>query len=141
MSIIDIPNIDFVLHPVGRFTGRITEMEDRGETETMYGTKLKLSIKLECDSTADDDGTKYVISKWFTISGHPKSSLVQFRIMMLGRALTPGEAASIDPEELVGKRCGYLVGHTERDGSTYANIEQLWPVDPSPTNDSEDLPF
>ncbi len=110
--------------------------------ETPFGNKLKLSTKLECESAKDEDGKPYTIYKWFTISGHPKSALVKFRTMMLGRALTPMEITNLDPGELVGKRCGYQVVHVERDGTTYANIEQLWPVDDAPkSSDEEDLPF
>ena len=129
MSYISIPQRDFVLHPAGQFTGRIMEIEDRGMIETTFGTKPKLSVKIECDSTTADDGGKYIIGKWFTVSSHPKSALSKFRVALLGRRLTPDEASGLDQKELIGKRCGYMVVHTERDGTTYANIDQLWPVD------------
>ena len=144
MSYITIPQRDFVLHPAGQFTGRIMEIEDRGMIETTFGTKPKLSVKFECDSATADDGAKYTIAKWFTVSSHPKSALTKFRITLLGRPLTPEEAAGLDPKELVGRRCGYMVSHTEREGTTYANIDQFWPLDDlSPANDSDDdkLPF
>jgi hypothetical protein len=129
MSVIVIDRFGFKLHPVGQFTGRITGVEDRGMIETTFGTKRKLSVKIECDSTTADDGAKYTIAKWFTVSSHPKSALSKFRVALLGRRLTPDEAAGLDQKELIGKRCGYMVVHTERDGTTYANIDQLWPVD------------
>jgi len=132
------------LHPPGQFTGRITEIEDRGLIETQFGTKPKLTVGLECDNATADDGAKYTIAKWFTVSSHPKSALTKFRVMLFGRPLTPEEASGLDSKELVGRRCGYMVGHTERDGTTYANIDQLWPVDNHlPLDDSshDKLPF
>jgi hypothetical protein len=144
MSIIEIPITDFTLHPAGQFTGRITGVEDRGLIETHFGTKPKLSVKLDCDSATADDSAKYTIAKWFTVSSHPKSALTKFRITLLGRPLTPEEASGLDPKELLGRRCGYMVSHTEREGTTYANIDQFWPLDDlSPVNDRDDdkLPF
>ena len=129
MSVIAIERSVFDLHPAGQFTGRITEVEDRGMIDTHFGTKPKLSVKFECDSATADDGAKYTIAKWFTVSSHPKSALSKFRVALLGRRLTPDEASGLDQKELIGKRCGYMVVHTERDGTTYANIDQLWPVD------------
>ena len=144
MSYITIPQRDFVLHPAGQFTGRITEVEDRGMIETTFGTKPKLSVKFECDSTTANDGGKYIIAKWFTVSNHPKSALSKFRVALLGRPLTPDELSGFEAKELVGRRCGYMVGHAARDGTTYANIDQLWPVDSHlPLDDSshDKLPF
>ena len=144
MASISINTKQFNVHPVGQFTGRITGVEDRGMIETTFGTKPKLSVKIECDNATADDGAKYTIAKWFTVSSHPKSALTKFRVMLFGRPLTPEEASGLDSKELVGRRCGYMVGHTERDGTTYANIDQLWPVDNHlPLDDSshDKLPF
>ena len=144
MNFIQIPTTEFTLHPAGQFTGRITEVEDRGEIETHFGTKLKLSVKFECDSATADDGGKYIIAKWFTVSSHPKSALTKFRVALLGRPLTPGEATGLEPTELIGKRCGYMVVHADRDGTTYANIDNLWPLENGPNQDSssdDKLPF
>ncbi len=144
MSYITIPQRDFVLHPAGQFTGRITEVEDRGMIETTFGTKPKLSVKFECDSTTANDGGKYIIAKWFTISSHPKSALTKFRITLLGRPLTPEEAAGLDPDELIGKQIGYLVKHVEREAGIFANLDSVWPGGDAVTTDGSDsdkLPF
>jgi hypothetical protein len=143
MNTITIPKSTFALHPPGRFTGSITEVEDRGIVSTMFGDKHKLSIKIECDSTTAENGSKYSASQWFTISSHPKSALCGFRVMLLGRPLTQAEASNIDPEELLGRRIGYMITHSEKDGQVYANLDRSWPIDePSPADDTEDdLPF
>jgi hypothetical protein len=87
MNTITIPKSDFVLHPQGRFTGRIAEVEDRGIVSTSFGDKHKLSMKIVRDSTTAEDGSVYSAAKWFTISSHPKSALCGFRVLLLGRVL------------------------------------------------------
>ncbi len=144
MPRITIPPNDFILHPEGRYSGRIFELEDRGMIETQYGTKHKMVVKIECDSAVMDDGTKYMIGKWYTVSSHPKAGLTQLREMLLGRKLSEEEARGLESDELRGRRIGYLVKHTEgREGGTFANIDNLWPLeDMVNTEDTENtLPF
>ena len=144
MTIIKIPTTDFTLHPAGQFTGRITGVEDQGLIETHFGTKPKLAVKLVCDSSTAASGAKYTIAKWFTISSHPKSALTKFRITLLGRPLTPEEAAGLDPDELIGKQIGYLVKHVEREAGIFANLDSVWPGGDAVTTDGSDsdkLPF
>jgi len=76
------------------------------------------------------------------VSAHEKSNLTTVRSSVIDRALTPSEMNNFDPDqELVGKQIGYRV----TSGSTYANIDSIWPSvgqnakNMNPADD--DLPF
>jgi hypothetical protein len=61
------------------------------------------------------------------VSGHPKSSLRQFRESIAGRKLTEQEAYSFDDQEVVGVRVGFLCEHKEGgNGQIYPNVKAIW---------------
>jgi hypothetical protein len=150
MTTINIPKSDYIPHPEGRYTGCIVSVEDMGEVETSFGPKLKLAVRLECDSKKMDNGQPYSVSQWYTVSSHPKSNLTKLREMLLGRKLGYDEMSAVNPAvELIGKRVGYLIAHREvREGGTFAAIDNIWPVveEPLPSapasdDPDSDLPF
>ena len=152
MSTINLPKSEYVPHPVGRYTGCIVNVEDKGKQETPFGLKHKLAIRIDCDSQMMANGEPYSVTKWYTVSSHPKSNLTKLREMVLGRKLTGDEISTMETtDELIDKRIVYLVVHNEgRDGGTFAVINEIWPVEDKPVAvppaaksiaEYEDLPF
>lgn len=147
MSTIQIPRRRYIPHPEGQHTGNITETKNEGEVQTAYGTKHRITVRIESDSAVMDDGRPYSLAQWYTLSSHPKSNLTKLRETLLGRKITQDEAETLDTEtEFVGKRVGYVVVHREgREGDIFANIDSLWlhnDDESSEDDDSDDvLPF
>ena len=146
MNAIDIPRTEFILHPEGRHEGRISGVDNKGEVQTQFGTKLKIVVQIESSTALMDDGKPFIINKWFTISSHPKSALREFRETLAGRKLTPEEIDRLNPEvEFIGRRVGFTCIQREgSEGATFANITNIWPldaVDGEGQADDKDLPF
>lgn len=132
MGPLQIPKPTFEAHPAGPGTGRIVEIEDKGEQETAFGRKHKIAVRVESDRLMND-GRPYLIVQWFSLSGHPKSALRRFREGVLGRPLTEEEAYNFNPGQLVGRQIGFAVTHVEGREGPYANLSAVWPKDqPAP---------
>lgn len=119
-----IPKKNFPLHPTGRHTGTIANVQDEGMQESPWGEKHKISVRIDGDSTFADNGEPFSILSWFTLSSSTKSNLRKFREAVLDRGLTTDEETDFDAEmELVGKRISYRVDHQgKQDGGTRAVI-------------------
>ena len=129
MNTLKIPKTEYVPHPEGQHEGLTMGLEDKGEVDTSYGKKRKVALKIQSETANTDDGSPSTIERWFTLSSHPKSDLRKFRETMLGRSLTNEELDSLVSEEIVGRRVGYTVAHNEgKEGGTFANITNLWPL-------------
>ncbi len=72
-----------------------------------------------------DDGKPYLVSKQYTASLHEKASLRKDLDAWRGRKFTKEELAGFDLEQVIGAPCLLNVEHTERAGSTYANVTSL----------------
>ena len=127
MGPLQIPKPTFEAHPAGPGTGRIAEVEDKGEQPTAFGVKHKIAVKIESDRLMND-GRPYLIVQWFSLSGHPKSALRKFREGVLGRSLSEEEAYNFDPGQLVGRQIGFAVTHVEGKEGPYANLSAVWPL-------------
>lgn len=136
MGPLQIPKPTFEAHPAGPGTGRIVEVEDKGEQETAFGRKHKIAVRIESDRPMND-GRPYLIVQWFSLSGHPKSALRKFREGVLGRSLSEEGAYNFDPGELVGRQIGFAVTHVEGREGPYANLSAVWPLDQPPTEQAD----
>ena len=137
----EIPKSEFVPHPDGQHQGTITDVEDKGNLQTKYGDGPKVAVKIESSTAKMDDGRGFIISRLFSLSSHPKSSLRQFREEVLGRKLSDTEARKFVPEqELFGRRVRYRVEHKGGpEGVTYANLVSVYSDgDPSDTQQNGD---
>ena len=132
MAKTDIPKKEFEPHPIGQHEGIICLLEDVGMKTTAFGEKHKVAVRVESTTAMMDDGQPFVVQQWYTLSGHPKSSLRKFRELIAGRELTDDEAHVFDTEDplLLGKKVGFVIVHNEgKDGGTpYANIKAIWPL-------------
>jgi hypothetical protein len=80
-----------------------------------------LAIVWEIDKSMAD-GRPFLVRKRFTASLHEKSNLHRDLKSWRGRAFTPQELAGFDIENVLGASCQLLISHTERDGTTFANV-------------------
>ena len=132
MAKTEIPKSDFIPHPVGQHEGKICLLEDVGMKTTAFGEKHKVAVRVESTTAMMEDGQPFIVQQWYTLSGHPKSSLRKFRELIAGRALTDDEAYLFDTDDpmLLNKPVGFVIVHNEgKDGGTpYANIKAIWPL-------------
>ena len=132
MAKTEIPKSDFIPHPVGQHEGKICLLEDVGMKTTAFGEKHKVAVRVESTTAMMEDGQPFIVQQWFTLSGHPKSSLRKFRELIAGRPLTEDEAYLFDTDDpmLLNKPVGFVIVHNEgKDGGTpYANIKAIWPL-------------
>lgn len=68
------------------------------------------------------------ISKWYTLSMHPKSNLRKDLESWRGRPFTDSEAAKFDIGTLIKANLMLNVVHSEKSGSTYSNVAALMPL-------------
>ncbi len=118
----------FEPHPEGISPAVCVGIMDLGLVESDYqGQKsLKQKIKLTFETEArTKEGTPCTVSKSFTASLHPKSSLASFLGKWRGRPVDLGE--TIDLTKLVGACCTLVLSHqtSERNGKVYATIDAV----------------
>ena len=129
-----IPKTDFTPHPDGLHHGRIVQVVDEGEREATYDGRTrmvhKISIDVESETAAMDDGRPFVHREWCSLSSNDRSKLLKLRQGLLKRPLTEDEKLSFDPEqEMVGKVVQYVIEHAFRNGRTFAGISSWSPMD------------
>jgi hypothetical protein len=76
-----------------------------------------------------EDGRRFTIGKWYTVSLHEKSTLRKDLKSWRGRDFTKEELAGFDLEKVVGARCRLVIMHEEKAGKTYANVTAIMPSD------------
>jgi hypothetical protein len=99
------------------------DVEDLGIIETQYGKKHQVRIVWQLAAKMDD-GRPFTIGRRYGLSLHEKSAL--FKDLKSYAKKAPPQ--NLDLETLIGKPCQILVTHTERDGSTYANVQAVLPA-------------
>ena len=88
----------------------------------------KLIIQFEItDETIDIDGkpVNRTMSQTYTMSLNERSALYRDLISWRGKPFTDAELAGFDLHAILGVPCLLTITHTERDGSTYANISSI----------------
>ena len=119
------------LYPVpeeGLHAAVLVDAVDLGKLESPWGTKHKISLIFELETT-DDEGRRYIVGKRFTRSLNEKSSLRKFLEKWRGnKKYTPDELQQgVDLESLVGLNATLFIVHNETEERTYANIESILP--------------
>jgi len=99
------------------------DVEDLGIVETQYGKKHRVRIVWQLAAKMDD-GRPFTIGRSYGLSLHEKAAL--FKDLKSYAKKAPPQ--NLDLETLIGKPCQILVTHTERDGSTYANVQAVLPA-------------
>ena len=118
------------LYPVpeeGLHTAVLVDAVDLGQLETPWGSKHKVSLIFELQST-DEDGKHFIIGKRFTRSLNDKATLRKFLEKWRGSKYTPSELTQgVDLENLIGMNATLFIVHNDTEERTYANIESILP--------------
>jgi hypothetical protein len=113
--------------PVGLSRCAIKSIIDFGTQPSEWGDKHQLEITFEFPDhlgTFDEEEKPLFISKRFTLSLHPKSTLAKSVVSMFGKPLPK----DFNIYSLIGKNISAMVIHTVKDGVTYANIDNFAPL-------------
>jgi len=127
-----IPQNEYTPCPEGQHRGVICDVEDLGMVETQFGDKHKFAVKIESHSAKMDDGKPYSVQVRYNRSSSPKSNFVKLRQTMAGKQLSRDQRAEYDDDELLNRRVGFVVTHNTNDTGTWANVDQIWPLDDPP---------
>jgi hypothetical protein len=129
MAQYDIPRPEFTPCPEGQHKGVIYDIEDLGVVPTQYGDKRKIAVKIEVHTAKMDDGNPFIIQRRYNLTTGPKSELQKLRVIIAGRQLSDVEQNSFSDSELLNKHVGLVVTHKVTPDATYANVDQIWPLD------------
>jgi hypothetical protein len=112
--------------PEGTFIGICYRVIDLGTQETSYKGQTKhqrlLLLSWEIPDELMDDGRPFSISRRYTYSSSPKSNLRKDLESWRGKRFTDAEIEGFDVATLLGVGCMLNVAHSEKEGTTYANI-------------------
>lgn len=105
------------------------EEEFNGEKKKQNKVRITWELPTELKEFKEGEGQKpYVMSKEFTLSLHEKSTLRAFLKSWRGKDFTDEEAKAFDITKLLGVPCMVSIGHTEKNGKTYANVNSVSPL-------------
>jgi len=95
---------------------------------TPWGEKEKFRLVWELEATMED-GRRFLVTKAYVPSIHPKSTLRKDLKAWRGRDFTPDELNAFDTEKIVGAPCQLVISHNEKDDQVYANIAAIMKAD------------
>lgn len=127
-----VPRKTYTPAPEGVKNAVIVDVVDLGERDTTFGPKPCVRLVWEIPDTMED-GRRFTVSKWYTLSLDKKSNLYRDLKGIKGRDLTKDELdkLSADLEVAVGAPCQIVIQHTEKDGSIYGNVVTVLKADPA----------
>jgi hypothetical protein len=108
---------------------------DCGVKETQWGPKKSIAIVWEIDQLRDD-GTPFLLRRYYTPSLHEKSTLHKDLRAWRGKPFTPEELRRFDLEAIISKSCSVLVEHNVKGDRTYANVVGVLPCQGQPLQPS-----
>lgn len=121
----------FELPPEGLFQGVCVDVVDMGMQENQNNGKMqhKCRIVFQIDQPMED-GRRFIVSRWFTVSLADQSNLLPFLQNWRGKTLTPEEKEEFDLETLIGVNGQVQILYNVSNGQTYANIAAVLPWNP-----------
>ena len=117
----------FVPCPAGLHQAVACDIIDLGNVESQFGVKHKVTLVFQVNEPMDD-GRPFLVQRRYTLSLDQKASLRKDLESWRGRPFTADELKGFDLEKLLGVNCQLNIQHTDRDGSTYANITAIVPL-------------
>jgi len=113
----------FELLPAGSHVAVCYRVVDLGTQSGQYGPRPRVLFSWEVPDEPMADGRPFTISRPYTLSSSPKSSLRPDVEGWRGRGLTSSEFGHFDLSELLGTTCLIGIKHeTRENGRTYANV-------------------
>lgn len=128
MSIISKrPEREFEPAPPGLHQAVCVDVIDLGIVESQWGPQRKVSIRWQVAEEMAD-GRRYLVSKRYRNSLHPKAALCQDLEAWRGRAFTDEEAAGFDLERLIGANAMINVMlEISKDNTAWAAVKSVSP--------------
>jgi hypothetical protein len=120
------PESNFIPAPVGTYAAVCVDVEDFGERDNPFkpGTKqhmIRLSWQL---AERMPDGRPYLVTRLYHLSWHERSTLRQHVEAWIGK-LSPAQLEEFDVETLIGRAFLLSIAHTEKSGTTFANVDSV----------------
>jgi hypothetical protein len=139
---------DYKPIPAGTYAAVCTRVIDLGTQPSTYqgveNFKRKVLITWEVPEiegkNQQDETVPAAISSSYTASLHEKAGLRQMLKSWRGRDFTADELKGFDTKNVLGAPCMISVVHTDKDGSTYANVGAVMALPkgmPKPTPTAE----
>jgi hypothetical protein len=121
------PESSFESCPEGLYQAVCVDVVDLGLQKTQFGEKHKVEIRWQVDAT-NEQGRRFELRKWYTLSLHEKSNLRKDLECWRGRKFTEAELAGFDLENLLKANCQLQVIHNISDeGKVYDNVQAIVP--------------
>jgi hypothetical protein len=122
-------NRDFEPVSAGVHTARCYQIIDLGHQTTEWQGTVKVLPKVRitweiCDENMSD-GRPFSISREYTASIGPKATLRKDLEAWRNRPFTESELAAFSLENVLGAPCQLQIGHTDKNGKVYANINSI----------------
>lgn len=121
------PESNFTPCPEGLHQAVCVDVVDLGLQKGQFGEKHKVEIRWQVDQE-NEQGRRFQLRKWYTLSLHEKSNLRKDLECWRGRKFTEAELAGFDLENLIKANCQLQVIHNISDeGKTYDNVQAIVP--------------
>lgn len=113
--------------PAGLHAAVCCDVIDRGLMPTQWGDKHKVQIRWQVSETGKN-GQRFVVSKLYTLSLHPKSVLRADLESWRGRAFPAAGPVEFDLTKLLGVNCQINVVQAQKGDAVYANVKGVVPI-------------
>lgn len=127
MSLIISNKSEFIPAPAGIHNAVCVDVTPLKGKDTLYGWKKYFRIVWEIDEKMEN-GKRFIASKQYTPSLHPKSTLHKDLTAWRGKAFTAEELKGFDIEKILGSPCNIAITHTDKDGTIYSNVTAIVPA-------------
>jgi hypothetical protein len=128
MALIAKSSGNFTPAPEGLWSAVCVDVVDLGTIKQEFKGKVRSAHKCKLVweiSEKMETGLRFLVSKWYTVSLHAKANLYKDLCAWRGKAFTTEELAGFDVEKVIGIPCQLVIVHSEKDGSTYANVNTI----------------
>ena len=120
---------EFQLPPAGAHVAVCYRVVDLGTQETKFKGEVKTKhlvlIGWELPDEPMQDGRPFTVSKRYTLSSSPKSTLRKDIESWRGKPFDDAEFGSFDLGKLIGAGCMLNIVHDDRGEHTYANVATI----------------
>ncbi len=115
--------------PAGVHQAVCVDVVDLGLLKVSYGGKEKEQHKIYLTwQIEEEDGTRALAFKRYTLSLHEKANLRKDLESWRGRPFTDEESHGFDVEKLLDANCQINIQHAVSNGKTYANVVSIMPL-------------
>ena len=115
----------YEVHGEGVFVGELCEFHDEGYKEGKFGTYRSAYFEISTGELNADGEVFFPMRYYVNENAGERSKTTLFREAVEGRKLSRAERVDFDPEELLGMSVQVQVKQVQRDGKTYAQIENV----------------